>query len=200
MKTNVNIFLIRMCSYLHDTSAFRDTSHCIQSDASSQRNKFQVPVQCNQTARTWAHNLFPSDIPGLLHINNGFNTSIHHYRITQVPEHKGKRYSIELSPCRAEFFGSNNASEYLGYKRTDLFKLTNMYLAAFNTYFAITSTSPKTTLHLPHSHTANIPQRSCLATGVLLPAVSDKRALYRKNLESLWVSRTGTSYSLSLHV
>jgi len=63
-----------MCSYVKDTSTFSDTSHYMQADARSPRNKFHVPVECDHNARTGAHNL-PSDTPGLPHRNRWF----HHF-------------------------------------------------------------------------------------------------------------------------
>jgi hypothetical protein len=84
-----------------DTSTFSDTSHYMQADARSPRNKFHVPVECDHNARTGAHNL-PSDTPGLPHINRWF----HHDRITLIPEHRGKHGNTELSPYRVAFLAA----------------------------------------------------------------------------------------------
>lgn len=93
----------------------------------------------------------------------GFNTPIHHDRITLIPEHRGKHDNIELSPYRAAFFGSYNASEYLEIN------------AQIRIWLRSTPTSPKPTLSLPRSRTANRSQRSCLTTRILLLAISGKK-------------------------
>jgi len=76
MKMKVIILLFSMCSYVKDTSTFSDTSHHMQADARSPRNKFHVPVECDHNARTGAHNL-PSDTPGLPHIDGFITTGLH---------------------------------------------------------------------------------------------------------------------------
>jgi hypothetical protein len=105
----------------------------------------------------------------------GFNTPIHHDRITLIPEHRGKHDNIELSPYRAAFFGSYNASEYLEIN------------AQIRIWLRSTPTSPKPTLSLPLLAPPTDHSAPVLLLEYFYWRFLEKSGLYRQNLESLQV-------------